>query len=573
MKFKADSIQRDPFAMTMIWVGLALMSLPLLVGLCAAVIFGWPLSLALLPRDRQPVPAAGEFETLLVIAHFTGGNGVSTARDLDKRLVDQLDTSYLYNTRTGLVSQPVSSEGEARDLGDRLQASFVMWGDASPGGQIELLFLREIEPGAPDRVLITVPDNIDQSVLADWTRLLVGLLAYQSYDLNQSQIAFDALAGLSRDAGIDPAALAYFRAGTAYRSARPADAIDILEEALEEAPGDPHLNALYAQALLDQGAVDETLAAINAAVESSPDSDALLLVRAGLLARLARFEEAIADYESILARDPDQLDALHGLVGVYTSLGEIDQATAALDQIIALSDPDYPLLIQRAELQAEGGDITAALEDFEAALEVAAGDSWPDGALSQVLYARGIVLLEAGLYQEAEADLAEVIRLNPADSRYVAAYGMVFWAQGESDQARGIWETNVSYFSSGVTAVDYNNLAWELALQGYYEPALDYSNRSLALDSTEPNSLHTHGYANLGLGNYEAALLDFDLALNHGLFYSEINRDIADALLGAGRYEEAVAYYERYFAENPYAYDRAEVTLRLTEARIAAEAE
>ncbi|MCC6904567.1 MAG: hypothetical protein IT326_01910, partial [Anaerolineae bacterium] len=73
--------EADPFARRLMLAGCLLMLAPLACVLTAAAFFGWPATLALLPREAQPVapadPSTGE--TLVLVAGFVGSGGEDPA--------------------------------------------------------------------------------------------------------------------------------------------------------------------------------------------------------------------------------------------------------------------------------------------------------------------------------------------------------------------------------------------------------------------------------------------------------------------------------------------------------------
>ncbi|MBN1427943.1 MAG: tetratricopeptide repeat protein [Anaerolineae bacterium] len=158
--------------------------------------------------------------------------------------------------------------------------------------------------------------------------------------------------------------------------------------------------------------------------------------------------------------------------------------------------------------------------------------------------------------------------LSPSSTDRLIERGMTYWEMGDQTQAQSLWEKSVQ--NSGFTndAVGYNNLAWSLAMQEYYEPALDYSKRSLELDPQDPHSLHTRGYIYLGIKEYQAAINDFEDALKNGLAnYPPFYRDLADAYAGLGKYEQAIANYQTYLHLAPNAFDQYQVQQRLKAAQ------
>jgi tetratricopeptide (TPR) repeat protein len=125
------------------------------------------------------------------------------------------------------------------------------------------------------------------------------------------------------------------------------------------------------------------------------------------------------------------------------------------------------------------GNIDAALEDFASALEIAPNYS--------VVYSNRASLLGESLGRWADSML---------DRKYVLEV--------------------VSPDDAG----SFNNIAWAYVQIGHYEEALGYAQIALEMEPNEGNTIDTRGWAFLGLGDTDNAILDFERAIELGITYS-----------------------------------------------------
>jgi tetratricopeptide (TPR) repeat protein len=240
--------------------------------------------------------------------------------------------------------------------------------------------------------------------------------------------------------------------------------------------------------------------------------------------------------------------------------GEPEAAAQAMEEALALDPDSAGVYYARGLISLAEGRYDEAVEDFTRLL-----DQFPDDR--DLLLQRAEAYVAMGSYSQAINDYNRLIDLAPyEDYQYYIMRGFAYWEVGNVPAARADWQYTLDR-NYGVNASGYNNLAWEMALQGYYEPALEYADTSLDMASSNPDALHTRGFIYLGLGEWEAALENFDEAVDNGLSYDPVYRDIGDAYFGMGDYQQAIEAYEKYLQIAPYAEDYDDITQKLQEAR------
>jgi tetratricopeptide (TPR) repeat protein len=342
-----------------------------------------------------------------------------------------------------------------------------------------------------------------------------------------------------------------------------------VDAALSGDPENPLLLALNASVLYDLAQYKEALEAASASLEREPGRVETVLIRGAIYQKMGDFENALADFSHVLELEPDNSAALQARAQVYGKLGDIQAALSDYAALIEREPDNYQNFLARAQLYASNEDEDEALADFEQALALADQAEMPDVARQQVLEARALAYRAFGQHTLALDDYDRLDSIDPTVIEHQLERGMTYWEMGDRTQAEHQWDVFLQGTGNAQDAPGYNNLAWSLALAGYYEPALDYSNQSLTLDPLEPHSLHTRGYIHLGLKEYQAALDDFEKAMQNGLNYDGAYRDMADAYFGLGQYEQAIDNYRTYLHLVTNAEDRYQVEQRIEVAQAA----
>jgi hypothetical protein len=154
------------------------------------------------------------------------------------------------------------------------------------------------------------------SLAAAWPlssrRVLLPLLALFTYLSAARAIAWRDEAALWREAAAAAPQKLRPRLQLA-RLAPPAQALALLAEAEQIAPGDPGIASLKGRAYLQQGDAPRALAEFGRALAQRPDDPKAILNRGVALEALGQREAALADYRRALERDPCQPQARQNL--------------------------------------------------------------------------------------------------------------------------------------------------------------------------------------------------------------------------------------------------------------------
>jgi predicted Zn-dependent protease len=189
------------------------------------------------------------------------------------------------------------------------------------------------------------------------------------------------------------------------------EALDLLRDALEDAPGDPELNHAYgmalfqngqtalaawplrraaqspdhavesgvalAQVLLVSGNAHEAIRACDSVLELEPDNFAALRLRHRAYMQTHREEEALGDVERLIEEFPDELNLAELRLTLLVRLGRVEDAEAVLESLTTqardrddVTEEGYAhLCASAARVQSLKREFAAAQEKIEGCLE------------------------------------------------------------------------------------------------------------------------------------------------------------------------------------------------------------
>jgi len=241
--------------------------------------------------------------------------------------------------------------------------------------------------------------------------------------------------------------------------------------------------------------------------------------------------------------------------------GEYERAITALDEALAidLGEEAEELETYLAYYYRGSANLTlkrydAALTDLDRAIELN-----PFHSLSY--YARGYVHIGTAEYALAVEDFSHAIEHDPSQPMFYLDRGWSYSQMGENRAALDDWnralELDPNY------ALAYNNRAYVTAwMDGDLAQALADVNRALELDPQDGSFYDTRGYVYYKMGDYAAALVDFNKALSMGETFAHYGLGLVYEALNER--ERAVDAYTRFLALYPAAPQSKDARRRLT---------
>ncbi len=352
------------------------------------------------------------------------------------------------------------------------------------------------------------------------------------------------------------------------------DAIEALAETLDMDPGNVAALAMRAQLFINLGQFDEARTDLRHSLEIDPEnaSTYALMARAEMLSGQPERALEIARIGSTKRGAFGQLTAMEA--NALMTLGRRDQAIAVLDDRLAEVPEDPDLLAARAQIHMADGQSDAAEQLLRRAVGVDAMHVTSRFVLARLLNGEGrqgeaVALLEDMLEiqpghpaalamlgdiqitdpESARTYLEEAVRLDPSRFEPLVNLGMVYIELGLAEQAEASLRRALELREGDLAC--RNNLAVALTLQG----RLDEAERDLRrLISEHPGFAQAHNnlalvlqrQGRLGEAEDEARTA---LEINPGAVDAHLT--LADLLLRQGRADQVAARLEPLFSRHP----------------------
>lgn len=189
--------------------------------------------------------------------------------------------------------------------------------------------------------------------------------------------------------------------------------------------------------------------------------------------------------QSMPQTDPEVIQAMIDQALQAQQQGDYDRTIELTDQILADDPQNFIAYNLRGSAHMELGNTDDALADYSKAIEL--GPLFPHS-----FYNRGRLLRLQGKYDEAVADLEKSADLSPVDFGYRANgnIGLIYYTQGEYVKALAAFNKSISanvenkadvYYFRGETYTAMNN--WEAAIQDYETAVERFANYAEAYRS------------------------------------------------------------------------------------------
>lgn len=305
------------------------------------------------------------------------------------------------------------------------------------------------------------------------------------------------------------------RALIALRQSDKATALAELSASLEKEPGNPF--ALWHRAWLYHDSRNEAaaLADAEAYIGARPNDPDGYVLMADLLRAQQKTASAEMEADRLLRLFPDNHYAIASAARIYDGLGDRSRALHAITDAISIQPKLFYYHMLRAGFR-PSDDLAGRRTDLNAALEI-------DPANADVLTKLGLLEFDEQQWAQAISRFSAVLSKEPKDFGVLAYRSMAYWNSGNKSQAGKDYQAALAAASG---ADDFNLICRSLARENVaLDWALQACDRALAVKPEESRYLATRALARLRLGKLNAALADYDAAIN-------ADERRADALLG-----------------------------------------
>ncbi len=147
------------------------------------------------------------------------------------------------------------------------------------------------------------------------------------------------------------------------------------------------------------------LDALNRQLTADPKDPQNWVARGDHLQQVARWDEAVKNYQDALKLDPQCRTAQVGQASVLFQQGKTDEALAACNAILK-AEPDRAAYSLRGDILLQQGQYDAAIADYKTSQRF-------DSLVAQAYLKRAEQRQASGEIQQASADLAQAVRMDP----------------------------------------------------------------------------------------------------------------------------------------------------------------
>lgn len=243
------------------------------------------------------------------------------------------------------------------------------------------------------------------------------------------------------------------------------------------------------------GRFEEAAAALEKATAYDPRNPGLYVSLMQIYFRMQAYEDVARTGKRAVELEPSDPSLWVVLGGAYLQLGQYDEAAEAFREVIQI-DPDSPLGYEALVLAEEStNDLVATLDIYDTLLEMQ-----PDSATLRLQ--RGLNLLRMDNPEEARADLAKALELDPTLLRARYLLGVAHLEMNENKKATDLLSTLVNQSPTYQGAPEH--LAAALARTGRVPRAMQAINILFARGIAEPRHHIQAMYLNLRGGRYVA---------------------------------------------------------------------
>lgn len=376
-------------------------------------------------------------------------------------------------------------------------------------------------------------------------QVLLGKALYEDGQVNAAEVAFTEAIRL----GVNRAEVVVPMARAAMLQGRPDSILTDSRFALEGLPQDTQYEMLLlrASAATDLGEFRQALTSIDQARAIRPNDAASFRTEVPARIRSQQLKEALAAADRAVALAPNDAES-HFMRGEALHVGtDLAKAQAAYDRTLSIDAAHIGALVARAGIHMDFGRLQAAALDVAEALKRAPREP-------RALYLKALIAEREGRAADARAALNEVTALiDPIPAQYLRYRpqtqmlgGMAHHGLGQREKAKPYLEgllrnqpgNPVAKVLANIHLADRNGDAAVLVLDNY-----------LRSSPGDPQALLLLANAHLTQGRATRAVQILREALQRGE-QPALRRSLGLALVGAGRFEEAIKELEAALARD-----------------------
>ncbi len=320
------------------------------------------------------------------------------------------------------------------------------------------------------------------------------------------------------------------------------EALQLLEEALDDFPDSKRMRVIYARTLIEQDQLKEAQKQFEVLVNDHPEDNDLLLSLALIAWENGLDDQATTYLETLIAKG-ENADEAHTYLGQMATKRKEPALAIQHYRQVSKGSMFSNAQIQIARIQANTGELDAAVSTLQNAR---AQD--PHHAI-ELFVTQSDIISNAGQHQQAYELLSSALSKHPNQKNLLYSRAMVAEKLGRIDQLeedlRAIINTNPN------SALALNALGYTLADKtDRLDEAHSLIQRAIALEPNDPAIIDSLGWLYFKKHNYKMALHYLQKA--YDLFQDpEIASHLGEAYWASGKQEKALQIWRAALERTP----------------------
>lgn len=312
------------------------------------------------------------------------------------------------------------------------------------------------------------------------------------------------------------------------------------QEAGNAALQEQRLNTFYSQAIQsinDQDYKNALMCLDGCLVyctkENNPVLYADLFMKRGYCClMLEQYDEALDALDIALETDPELENALLIKASAYSESGQLEEAAQVLEKYVEVSD-DTSVYETIASIYEALGDPDKAFAFYQKFAEANTGSK------ADALFEEAVYKMKRGLYEEAIALFDQCLEAEePSEGAYYNR-GLCYMTMGDNESAIRDFAESVEKEESFAKEALYTKATCEMTILAYDDAVADFT-ACIEQEAETDNSRINRGICLLLSGKSEEALKDFDECVEKDINADEARFYRSFVRLSSGRYEKAL---------------------------------
>ena len=317
-------------------------------------------------------------------------------------------------------------------------------------------------------------------------------------------------------------------------------AIEMIDGAIEQLPGEPSLQAAKARILLSGGKKEEAMAAYDAANELDPLNPEYIYQKAEILLADKQELAALRQYNMVLTVSEGYIPALTRLANLLAAT-QPEAALTHITKVVEAQPEDLAANLLKARLLDKKGEVQPAVHAYQTVLSLDESSAEAHGALGR--------LHMPAYFSQALSHWEKAHALAPNVAGYLIGKGDCHRGLGDQDAAIAAYKGAIAldkradkaYFALG-----------NLLMESDPKAALDYLSRAISLSPENAYYYSAKGELLLKIPGKEQEAMDcFDKAVEFDPGNARLRYTLGSLLEKSGKKTSAIEHYRTAVSLDP----------------------